>query len=161
MVTPPVSFYSLSGTLNNGKEFLFESLQGKFVLLVNTASECGYTGQYDNLEKLHQLYKDKLVVLGFPANDFGGQEPGSDADISEFCRINFGVTFTLFTKAPVTGSSIQPVFQWLTDPAKNGWNEQAPAWNFCKYLVDDKGVLVKFFSPGVDPLSEAIVNELQ
>lgn len=156
IAAPNISFYSLSGILNNGKTFSFESLKEKYVMLVNTASNCGYTKQYDELEKLFQQYQDKLVILGFPANDFGGQEPHKDEDIANFCRINYGITFPLFQKAAVTGNVIQPIFQWLTDPKKNGWNEQAPTWNFCKYLVDPNGILINFYSSAVSPLSDEI-----
>ncbi|MEO7310544.1 MAG: glutathione peroxidase [Chitinophagaceae bacterium] len=161
MITPPEDFYHLQATLNNGKPLSFETLKGKHVLLVNTASDCGFTGQYDDLEKLHQQYKDKLVILGFPANDFGGQEPDNDGAIAEFCRINYGVTFPLVQKASVKGNEKQPVFQWLSEPAKNGWNNQEPTWNFCKYLVSPEGVLLHFYSSAVSPLSEEVTGALK
>ena len=160
MTTPPESFYSLQATLNNGNPFSFETLKGKHVLLVNTASNCGYTGQYDDLEKLYRQYKDKLVILGFPANDFGGQEPDSDSKIAEFCKLNFGVSFPLIKKAPVTGTDMQPVFQWLCKPEKNGWNNKNPNWNFCKYLVSPAGVLLNFYSSAVSPLGEEMKKAL-
>lgn len=159
-IAPIVPFYSLSATANNGQNQSFDWLQGKHVLIVNLASNCGYTGQYAELEELYQKHKDKLVILGFPANNFGGQEPGSDAEIASFCQLNFGVTFPLFKKASVKGSDTQPVYQWLTDPAKNGWNSEEPSWNFFKYLVDDKGVLTHAFSSAVSPLSEDITKYL-
>lgn len=159
-ITPIVPFYSLSATANNGQNQSFDWLRGKHVLIVNLASNCGYTGQYADLEALYQQYKDKLVILGFPANNFGGQEPGSDAEIASFCQLNFGVTFPLFKKASVKGSDTQPVYQWLTDPAQNGWNSEEPSWNFFKYLVDDKGVLTHAFSSAVSPLSEDITKYL-
>jgi glutathione peroxidase len=158
--TPPVSFFSLEIMGNNGKSFAWENAKGKYILLVNTASECGYTPQYNNLEALHQQYKNKLAVLGFPANDFGGQEPGNDEQIASFCQLNFGVTFPLMKKGAVTGSEMQPVFQWLTQPAQNGWNSQAPTWNFCKYLISPEGKLLHFFPAGVDPLDPAITKYL-
>lgn len=161
MVTPPVSFYSLRATLNAGKDFSFESLKGKYVLIVNTASNCGYTGQYDDLEKLQEQYGDKLVVLGFPANNFGGQEPGSNEQINEFCKVNFGVTFPIFEKGSVKGIEVQPVFQWLSQPKQNGWNDQIPSWNFCKYLISPTGVLLDFYSSAVSPLDKEIVDVLQ
>ncbi len=161
MITPPKPFYGLQATLNSGKPFSFEALKGKHVLLVNTASDCGYTGQYDDLEKLYQQYKDKLVILGFPANDFGGQEPGTDTDIAEFCKINYGVTFPLFKKAPVKENDKQPVFRWLSDATQNGWNDQEPTWNFWKYLVNPDGVLLNVYSSAVSPLGAEITGELQ
>jgi glutathione peroxidase len=158
--TPPVSFFSLELLSNNGKPFAWENAKGKYILLVNTASECGYTPQYNHLEALHKQYKNKLAVIGFPANDFGGQEPGNDDQIASFCQINFGVTFPLMKKGPVTGRDMQPVFQWLTQPAQNGWNSQAPTWNFCKYLISPEGKLLHFFPAGIDPLDEAITKYL-
>ena len=158
--TPPVPLFSLEVLSNNGKPFGWEQTKGKYLLLVNTASQCGYTPQYTNLEALHQQYKSKLAVIGFPANDFGGQEPGTDDQIASFCQVNFGVTFPLMKKGAVTGSQMQPVFQWLTQPAKNGWNTKAPNWNFCKYLIAPDGRLLHFFPSGVDPLDEAITKYL-
>ncbi|HSC54043.1 MAG TPA: glutathione peroxidase [Phnomibacter sp.] len=157
---PPVSFYSLQVQGNNGKPFSLEACKGKYVLIVNTASECGYTPQYTALEALHQQYPGKLAVIGFPANDFGGQEPGSDESIASFCQVNFGVSFPLMQKGAVSGSQLQPVYQWLTQPAQNGWNEQQPTWNFCKYLVSPDGKLLHFFPSGVDPLDPTITNYL-
>src|SRR5689334_2521065 len=129
-IQPPVSFYSLKDTLNNGNVFDFSSLRGKKLLLVNTASDCGYTNQYDALQKLFVEHADKLIVIGFPANDFKQQEKGSDKEIAEFCRLNYGVTFPLVKKSVVKkGNSQNPVFQWLTDSTKNGWNNKPPSWN--------------------------------
>lgn len=159
---PAVSFYSLSGKLNNGDTLQFASLKGKKVMLVNTASHCGYTNQYDDLQKLAEKYKDRLVVIGFPANDFKEQEKGSDAEIAEFCRLNYGVTFPLMQKSVVIPSPVQnPVYQWLTDSAKNGWNNKAPSWNFSKYLVNENGVLTNYFDPSVAPGSTAVINALE
>lgn len=161
-VKPAISFYSLPAVKNNGEAFSFEALKGKKVLLVNTASACGYTPQYDELEKLHQTHKDTLAVIAFPANDFGAQEQGSDEQIAQFCKLNFGVTFPLMKKSGVIKNAAQnPVFDWLTDKNKNGWNEQPPNWNFCKYLVDEDGVLLAFFGPGVSPLSEEVLQAVE
>lgn len=161
-VAPLVPFYSLHAVKNNGGDFAFETLKGKKVLLVNTASACGYTPQYDELEKLHQTHKDTLAVIAFPANDFGAQEQGTDEQIAQFCTVNFGVTFPLMKKSGVVRNANQnPVFDWLTDKNKNGWNEQQPNWNFCKYLVDEHGVLVAFFGPGVSPMSEEVLNAVK
>jgi glutathione peroxidase len=159
---PIVSFYTLSDTLNNNSALNFETLKGKKVLLVNTASDCGYTNQYDDLQKLSELYKDKLVVIGFPANDFKEQEKGSDEDIAQFCKLNYGVTFPLVKKSSVIKSEQQnPVFNWLTNTTKNGWNDKAPTWNFSKYLVNENGVLVNYFDPSVSPLDEEVKNALE
>jgi glutathione peroxidase len=159
---PPVSFYNQKATLINGDTLDFTSLAGKKVLLVNTASNCGYTNQYNDLQKLQEIYKDKLVVLGFPANDFKEQEKGADSEIAEFCKVNFGVSFPLLQKSVVVQSPQQnPVFQWLTDSTKNGWNNKFPSWNFSKYLVDEKGILNNYFDPSVSPLSEAVIKAIE
>jgi glutathione peroxidase len=159
---PLVSFYTQTAVLNNGDTLNFNTLKGKKVLLVNTASACGYTNQYDDLQKLAEHFKDKLLVLGFPANDFKEQEKGTDAEIAEFCKVNFGVTFPLMQKSSVIRSPQQhPVFQWLTDVAKNGWNNKTPSWNFSKYLVDEKGTLTHYFDPSVSPLSDAIKKAIE
>lgn len=159
---PLTSFYSLQETLNDGRIFDFARLKGKKVMLVNTASDCGYTGQYADLEILHQKYKEKLVMIGFPANDFGQQEKGDDVAIGTFCKKNYGVTFLLMKKSSVTkGGEQNKIYQWLTDPAKNGWNDQQPTWNFCKYLVDEQGNLVNFFGSSVEPMSSEIIKGIE
>ncbi len=125
-------------------------------LVVNTASQCGFTRQYDALEELYQRYKERgLVVLGFPSNDFAGQEPGTDAQISEFCRINHGVTFPLFAKGPVTGPSKQPLFRWLTEGGPTDLRGEV-RWNFEKFLVGRDGKLAGRWRPWVSPLSRSI-----
>jgi glutathione peroxidase len=160
-VVPPVSFYSMDGVLNDGKELDLASLKGKKVLLVNTASDCGYTGQYDELEKLYSRYKDKLVVIAFPANDFKEQEKGTDKDIAQFCKQNYGISFPLMQKSTVIKSPAQnTIFRWLTDAAKNGWNNRPPSWNFSKYLVNEEGKLTNYFGPAVEPLSEEVIKAI-
>lgn len=155
---PAIPFYSLKDTLIDGRVYDFEQLKGKKVLLVNTASDCGYTGQYDALQKLSERYKDKLVVIGFPANDFKEEEKGTNEEIAQFCKINFGVTFPLMKKSSVKkGAQQNNTFQWLTDPMKNGWNKQAPSWNFCKYIVDENGRLTHYFASTVEPMSKDII----
>lgn len=159
-VKPPVDFYNLSFTTINGQNFNFSLLKGKFVLIVNTASKCGYTPQFEDLERLSKTYKDKLVILGFPSNDFMGQDPGTNKEILEYCQLNYGVTFQMMEKSAVKGSDKNKVFQWLTIKDKNGWNEKEPSWNFCKYLIDDKGTLIGFFNSKVKPESEEITKYL-
>jgi glutathione peroxidase len=161
-IRPPQSFYSLSAKLNNGMILSFDTLKGKKLLLVNTASDCGYTNQYDDLQKLSQEYQDKLTVIAFPANDFKEQEKGSDEDIGNFCKVNFGVTFPIALKGPVVkGDAQQMVFQWLTDKTKNGWNSKPPSWNFSKYLVSEEGVLMYYFDAAVSPLSEEVKRAIE
>jgi glutathione peroxidase len=159
---PPVSVYSLRILLNSGEEMSMDSLRGKKVLLVNTASDCGYTAQYEDLQALQKEYDKDLVIIGFPANDFKQQEKGSDAQIAEFCKINFGVTFPLAAKSSVLkGDSQHPVFRWLSDKDLNGWNGQAPIWNFSKYLIDEQGRLAGVFEPSVAPGAKEIVDLLE
>ena len=158
---PVASFYSLKDTAIDGTVFDFEKLKGKKVMLVNTASDCGYTGQYDDLQKLSELYKDKLVVLGFPANDFKEQEKGTDEEIASFCKKNFGVSFPLMQKGSVIkGPDQNKIFEWLTDSTKNGWNNQQPSWNFCKFIVDEQGRLINFFASTIEPLGNEIITAL-
>lgn len=159
---PLISFYDLTTVANNGSEIRFSDFKGRKVLLVNTASNCGYTNQYNDLEQLYEENKDKLVVIGFPANDFKEQEKGTDEEIAQFCRLNFGVTFPLAKKSVVIKSPDQnPVFQWLSDSSKNGWCNQEPVWNFTKYLVNEEGVLTAYFEPSVSPVSEDVKKALQ
>ena len=157
---PSTPIYETEAISNTGKPVNLEQFRGKYLLIVNLASNCGFTGQYAELENLYQQHRDKLEVLGFPANDFGGQEPGSDETIASFCQLNFGVSFPLFKKDSVKGTGMQPVYQWLTDPAKNGWNGEAPNWNFCKYLVSPTGELLGFYTAAVSPLTPGLVNQL-
>ncbi|MFD2719675.1 glutathione peroxidase [Hymenobacter monticola] len=153
----PVSFYELASQLSNGQELPFAQLKGKKVLLVNTASNCGYTNQYAELQQLAERFPDQLLVLGFPANDFAEQEKDDDHTISQFCQVNFGVSFPLMKKSVVVKQAAQnPVYQWLTNARQNGWNEQAPDWNFSKYLISEDGQLTHYFGPAVSPLSEDI-----
>ena len=160
-ILPTTSFYDLSAIKNNGDTLHFETLKGKKVLIVNSASDCGYTGQYEQLEQLHQRYGDRLVVLGFPANDFKDQEKKSDTDIAQFCKVNYGVSFQLMKKSSVIISPNQnTVFKWLSDPNENGWSKYQPNWNFSKYIIDEKGVLQGFFTQDVSPLDAAVIKLL-
>lgn len=160
-IQPPVPFYSLKALLPNGSALNMETFKGKKILLVNTASDCGYTPQLAELEKLYKTHKQNLVVLAFPSNDFKEQEKGSDEEIKAFCSVNYGVTFPLMKKSTVLEKQGQnEVFNWLTHASKNGWNDRPPEWNFSKYLVDENGMLIKYFSPSVSPLDKAVLTLL-
>ncbi len=137
-----------------GKELKLSEFKGKKIVILNVASECGYTPQYGDWEKFYEANNSKFVVLGFPANNFGGQEPGTNEQIATFCQKNYGVTFPILDKVSVKGSDKAPIYQWLTDKAQNGWNEKEPTWNFCKYLVNEKGELTHFFNSDVKPNSK-------
>ena len=154
------SFYDLTATSIDGEEISFEKYKGKKVLIVNTASSCGYTYQYEGLQKLNDIYGNDVEVLGFPANDFLFQERGSDSDIADFCEKNYGVTFQMFSKITTKGRNQSPVYTWLTNKDLNGWNEKKPTWNFCKYLVDENGNLIEFFDKSIKPMSKEITNLL-
>jgi glutathione peroxidase len=159
---PAVSFYTLQDTAIDGKPFNFETLKGKKIMLVNTASDCGYTDQYDDLQKLYEANKNKLVIIAFPANDFKEQEKGDNTMIAEFCRINFGVTFPLMQKSCVLKTPNQSkVFKWLTDASLNGWNNEPPSWNFCKYIVDENGRLTHYFGSTIPPLGKEITAAIK
>jgi glutathione peroxidase len=161
-VEPPVPFHTLKATQNNGQPLDFSQFKNQKVLLVNTASNCGYTGQYAELQQLHEQLLGKVVIVGFPANDFKEQEKSDDKAIAQFCQVNYGVTFPLARKSSVIkGQEQNPVYQWLTRAEQNGWNDHQPDWNFGKYLVDEKGVLSHYFGPAVSPLSPAVVNALK
>lgn len=160
-ILPSVSFYSLSSTLNNGEKFSFENLKGKKVLIVNTASNCGYTAQFEELEKLYQQENDRLIILAFPANDFKNQEQGNDEAIAQFCKLNYGITFPLMQKIKVVGNNCNEVFKWLSNEQLNGWCNQQPVWNFSKYLINENGTLTHFFGPTISPLSSTILKEIQ
>ncbi|TCP61497.1 glutathione peroxidase [Baia soyae] len=146
-----MDFYQLSVVLSNGQEKSFEDYRGKAVLLVNTASKCGFTPQYKGLQELYETYHDQgLEVIGFPCNQFMGQEPGSNEEIQEFCEINYGVKFPITDKIDVNGSDAHPVFQYLTQEAR-GILGEAIKWNFTKFLVDPSGNVVKRFAPTTKP----------
>lgn len=148
------SIYDLKMTALDGHEIDFSEYKGKTLLIVNVASKCGYTPQYADLEKLHGQYGSKVVILGFPANNFGGQEPGTNLEIAEFCQKNYGVKFQMFEKISVKGDDQHELYKLLKE--KTG---QEPTWNFCKYLVKPDGT-VKFFASKVNPLSDEIVSQL-
>ncbi len=159
VITPPESIYQLAIPLINGKELPLSDYRGQKILFVNTASNCGYTGQYEELKKLEQQVGNKLKIVAFPANDFKEQEKGSDEEIQQFCSVNFGIDFPLAKKSVVIKNKDQnKVYQWLTNKNKNGWNDQQPKWNFSKYLVNENGALTHYFDASVSPLSDDVLK---
>ncbi|TAF34427.1 MAG: glutathione peroxidase [Cytophagales bacterium] len=152
------SIFNLELTLSNGTPLSLEAFRGKKILFVNVASNCGFTAQYTDLEALYQAFKHKLCIVGIPTNDFKQQEPKSDAEIAQFCTLGYGVTFPILKKQSVLKPNQQALYKWLTDPAKNGWCEQEPVWNFSKYLVNENGQLLCFLGPSISPAS-SIVHE--
>ncbi|GAA4344878.1 glutathione peroxidase [Flaviaesturariibacter amylovorans] len=160
-VTPPASLYDLELTLSNGERLPLSRFRGRKLLLVNTASNCIYTSHYETLREL-EARSIGLAIIAFPANDFKEQEQGSDAEIGAFCRTAFSISFPVARKAPVLpGADQQAVYRWLTDPAQNGWNSQAPTWNFAKYLVDEQGRLTHYFDPAITPDSDAVIQAME
>lgn len=156
--TTTSDFYTFKMASLDGKEIDFSKYKGKKVLLVNTASECGYTPQYADLQKLHEAHGNDVVILGFPANNFGGQEPGSSEDIASFCQKNYGVSFQMFDKISVQGDDKHPLYTWLT---QNAPNQEEPNWNFCKYLVDENGKVMAFYPSKTKPMGEEILAAIQ
>jgi glutathione peroxidase len=153
------SFYDFSMKTIDGKDFSFSQLKGKKVMIVNTASMCGYTPQYAELEKLHKEHGgEKFVILGFPANNFGEQEPGSNQEIKEFCAKNYGVTFQMFEKISVKGEDMAPLYQWLTEKSRNGVQDAPVKWNFQKFLVDENGKWAAVVGTKTSPLSDEVLS---
>ncbi len=157
----PRSIYDFKVEGLTGDVIDFSKFKGKKILIVNTASECGYTPQYDGVEALYKKYQDKLVIVGFPSNDFGAQEPGSNADIASFCKKNYGVTFPMAAKIAVKGEETAPIYQWLTQKDYNQYDNSVVKWNFQKYLIDEKGQLVGVFLSNVTPDSEDLKNAIE
>jgi glutathione peroxidase len=161
-VQAQTSFYDLKAKTIDGQDFDFSTLKGKKVLVVNTASKCGFTPQYEELEKLYLTYKDKnFVIIGFPADNFGHQEPGSNSEIKEFCKKNYGVTFQMMEKISVKGDDMNAVYQWLTEKKKNGKMDSSVKWNFQKYMVDENGNLVDVAYSTDKPMGNKIVNWIE
>ena len=155
-------FYDLKSKTIDGKDFSFSSLKGKKILIVNTASKCGHTPQYEDLEKLFEKYKDKnFTIIGFPANNFMRQEPGTNAEIKEFCTKNYGVSFQMMEKISVKGQDMNDVYHWLTEKAKNGKIDSSVKWNFQKYMIDENGNLVDVVEPSEKPMCEKIINWIE
>ncbi|MGZ3840173.1 MAG: glutathione peroxidase [Flavisolibacter sp.] len=160
--SPERSIYGQQVILNDGQSMDFSGLKGRKILLVNTASDCGFTAQYAELQQLYEAYRDRLMILGFPSNDFKQQEKGSDAEIARFCQVNYGLSFPLAKKSVVIKSPDQhPVYRWLSRKEENGWNEEAPNWNFTKYLLNEEGVLTHVFRSSVSPLDPEITKIIQ
>lgn len=152
-VAAKTSIYDFTLKTLEGKPFKMTDLKGKKIIIMNVASKCGYTPQYADWEAFYKANKNKFVVLGFPANNFGEQERGSNLEIATFCERNYGVTFPVLEKISVKGADKAPIYKWLTSKSQNGWNEKEPTWNFCKYLVNEKGELTNFFNSDIKPNS--------
>jgi glutathione peroxidase len=156
-----MSVYDFKVPALTGGTIDLSAYKGKKILIVNTASKCGFTPQYEDLQKLYEKYKDKLVIIGFPANDFGQQEPGTNSEIQEFCKKNYGVTFPMAAKVDVIGENTAPLFKYLTDEAiKLGTPAPVIQWNFTKFLIDENGKLIAVFPSKVKPMSEEITSHL-
>lgn len=152
------SIHSFKVKSIDGKTIDFSSFKGKKILVVNTASKCGYTPQYEALQKVYEAHKDKLVIVGFPANNFGGQEPGSDSEIQDFCKARFGVSFPMASKVSVKGNDMAPIYKWLTAKSENGVLDAEVGWNFGKFLLDENGKLIAYYPSKVKPDSEEILK---
>lgn len=146
----------------DGEDFKMASLKGKKILIVNTASECGYTPQYEELETLYKKYQDKnFIIIGFPCNDFGAQEPGTNAEIKSFCKKNYGVTFPMMDKISTKGENIAPIYFWLCNSSENGVLDATVKWNFNKFLIDESGNVVKHLASSVSPLDKNISDWIE
>ena len=152
------SFYALSANNISGEPISMNTFKDRKILVVNVASQCGYTPQYEGLQTLYETYKDSLVILGFPSNDFLWQEPGNNTEIKTFCQRTYGVTFPMFAKIHVKGRKQHPLYTWLSDSTMNGWNHEEPSWNFNKYLLDERGKLLERFGSSIEPLDTLITR---
>ena len=159
---PTQNFYNFSiAALNNDKIINMRDYQGKIILIVNVASRCGYTSQYADLQKLNELHGDIVQVIGLPCNQFLGQEPGTNAEIAQFCQENYNVTFPLTDKIKVKGDNQHPLYRWLTNKNLNGLDDFSVSWNFNKFLIDENGNLINHFGSSVKPLSEELLNAIK
>ena len=154
------SIYDFKVASLNGGIIDFADFKGKKILIVNTASKCGFTPQYEGLQALYEKYKDKLVIIGFPANNFFSQEPGNNENIEAFCKKNYGVTFPMAAKISVKGKDIAAIYKWLCNKSENGVMDAKVSWNFNKFLLDESGKLIAHFKSGVKPMSDALVSKL-
>lgn len=159
---PLLSVHDIEVTDNHKLQFPFTRLKGKKILIVNTASDCGFVDQFNELQKLYVQYFDKLMIVVFPSNDFDNQEKASDEEIAIFCKDNYGVTFPIMRKSSVLkGNAQNEIYKWLTDAYQNGWNDHAPDWNFSKYLIDENGVLTHYFGTSISPFSKEILKAIE
>lgn len=156
----PKSIYDFKVTALDGGTIDFSDFKGKKILIVNTASKCGFTPQYEGLENLYKQHKDKLVIVGFPANDFGKQEPGTNDEIATFCKKNYGVTFPMAAKISVKGNDMAPIYHWLTKKEYNNYKNSSVKWNFQKYLIDEQGNLIEVFGSMVKPESDKLTEAI-
>tara|TARA_Y100001968_G_scaffold305685_1_gene321774 strand:- start:2594 stop:3184 length:591 start_codon:yes stop_codon:yes gene_type:complete len=154
------SFYDISLPDIDNNEIQLDKFKGKKLLIVNVASRCGYTSQYKKLQELYEKHGDKLEIIAVPCNDFGYQEPGSAEQIKDFCDVNYGVTFSIASKQKIKSSPRSDIYNWLSNPKLNGWNDKLPSWNFCKYIISEQGELMYFFRSSVDPMSKEILSIL-
>ena len=157
----PKTIYDFKVEGLTGGTIDFSQFKGKKILIVNTASKCGNTPQYEELEAMYKKYGDRLVIVGFPSNDFMSQEPGTNEEIAEFCKKNYGVTFPMAAKIKVKGKKKAPIYRWLTDENYNGYKSSSVKWNFQKYLIDEQGKLVAIFAPSIKPMSEEIIAAIE
>lgn len=157
----PQSFYNIEINSITGDPIDLSDFKGRKILVVNTASECGFTGQYEGLQELHNTYKDKLVIIGVPCNQFGGQEPGSATEIQSFCKQNYGVTFLMTEKVDVKGDKQHPLYAWLTKKELNGEKSSSVKWNFQKYLIDEEGNFIDYYYSITKPNSSKITKHLK
>lgn len=159
---PPVSFYSLHTFSSAGDSVSFQQFKGKKVLIVNTASDCGFTPQYADLQKLYEENKELLQILAFPSNDFKEQEKGTNQEIEDFCKVNYGVSFPIMQKTVVMkGAHQNPVYKWLSDAGQNGWCNKQPSWNFSKYLINEQGILMEYFEPSYPPAGKDMLEKIK
>ncbi len=152
------SFYDLSVNDINGEKINLEKFKGKKVMIVNVASRCGYTSQYEDLQALYEKNKDRLEIIAVPCNDYGSQESGSNSEIKSFCETNYGVSFTIGSKQKIKSSPMSDLYRWLSDPKRNGWNSNLPSWNFCKYVINEDGQLTHFLRSGVNPTGKEMTE---
>jgi len=158
--SPTESIYDIKINSLAGQPINLSDYKGKYILFVNVASKCGFTGQYEDLQKLYDKYQDKLMIIGVPCNQFGSQEPGTAQEIQSFCQVNYGVSFLMTEKVDVKGKNQHPLYQWLTNQAKNGKSSSTVKWNFQKYLVGTDGHLVDYYFSITNPLSDKITKHL-
>ncbi len=156
------TIYSFTVEDLNGSKFDFSTLKGKKIMIVNTASKCGLTPQYKDLQLLYEKYKNQnFIIIGFPANDFMSQEPGTNEEIAEFCEVNYGVTFPMMSKISVKGDEMAPIYEFLTQESKNGFSDSKVEWNFQKYLINQNGQLEKVVGPRINPMDNEIIDWIQ